>query len=420
MRYRLVLAVECVLLCLVQPFLHSGRDAIDYLQLEEIGARVVEGGRPDIYSGAGRAALLEQYLARPPRSAVDSAVRSETVRRFGRVGFYSVASPALFIVSGLLYGGLPFLAGYRLHLVLSILVFSLSVILLAERLGVRRPLVPILLPLLALGFGSIASDLDVGNVNILVASLLWLVPIRWPARPVSAGLLAGVVLALKPVGALAVLLLAAYEVLSRRSWRFVAGVALGATAVLAASLAFVPAAAWPAWAEATRATSSLLGRVRLGNNGVASSLYHLTGFDASIPLLVVSLAVAAGLLLPRGRDRFSGYRLFSWGLVAAVWASPLSWYQYGCYLIAPLVVQLAVGAGQRSRWSTAVLLAGVVCLSRLSGPVVALLPFLRDYPSALGQTLFVVAFCLEFPAARSDRRGTDAPPAGAWPSRNPA
>lgn len=278
-------------------------------------------------------------------------------------------------------------AAFRLWWAVTVASYAAIVWLLVARYAPRAPLLPALACFAAAGFW---DTLILGQIYVplaLCAVSAWLLLER--GRPLAAGLLIGVVVAVKPNFLVwpGLLFLAGH-------WR--AAFACGASAT---ALTLLPALIWGT--EVYRLWLALIAgnadRLVFLTNASLPGLFQRFGLDMAG--LAAAVALLAGLAWWARRTRPDPLRASAFGLLAALLASPLAWIHYTLFLL-PLFFRMRPG-DPAGRWA----LAGAVAL--LIVPVPVLLGRFMAAPAWQQATLgsiYAWALLLLFAALWLERR----------------
>jgi alpha-1,2-mannosyltransferase len=217
---------------------------------------------------------------------------------------------------------------------------------------------------IALVSGQFLSDLNLGNVSLIVT---FLAVVAWRSldEPLS-GLSIAASIALRPTMGVIWLWW-----IARRQWRAVAWTLGGLGGIFVASLPFIGADPWIQYVAVLRNLSDVMGverNIDLGSTGLQLGLSD----QASFALLLTGYVLAIGaILLSLRRDREIGFAVT---LMATLLLSPLLWNHY----LTNLIVPGALLAARGRRWGVLLPLLGWLPLVLLPFVTVAgmLLPFL--------------------------------------------
>ncbi|HVL69114.1 MAG TPA: glycosyltransferase 87 family protein [Vicinamibacterales bacterium] len=211
--------------------------------------------------------------------------------------------------------------GFRWWWITSLLAYGAAVLLLTRRYGGRRSL---LLPLWALALAGFWDTLALGQIYlplVLASAGAWLLLDR--GRPTAAGILIGVVVAVKPNFAVwpALLLLAGY----------VRPAAAAGATVVALSALPVAIYGWTVYRQWVELILSDAGRAAFLTNASLPGL--LQRLNAGAAGAVAAVAILAGLATWAVRRRPTVLTASACGLFGGIVASPIAWVHYTLFLL---------------------------------------------------------------------------------------
>lgn len=212
--------------------------------------------------------------------------------------------------------------GFRRWWIVSLLSYAAAVLLLTRRYGAGRSW---LLPLWAMALAGVWDTLALGQIYlplVLAATGSWLLLER--GRALAAGLLLGVVVAVKPNFAVWPLLL-----LVAGHWRPALAAAAAAAAISTVPLLIHGTAIYRQWIELVLSDS---GRAAFLTNASLPGLAQRVGSSGSTALLL-SAAVLVALAAWAMRRRPSPLWASAFGIVGGIVASPIAWVHYTLFLL---------------------------------------------------------------------------------------
>ncbi len=354
----------------------AAADGVDFFHFWAVPVAVEMGFAEDVYDDAGRERLGREFAGLSGHGANDAFVRVARIR----TRWDTTATPAMYAVLSPLRH-VPYdrsLALFR-H---GCIAAGLVAIVLIARFALGQSLV---FALLAAGVlfrfsSAVASDLDVGNVNLLQLLVLAILlrlsdrPARGCWQPALQGGFLGAAVAIKPNLHGVVLLLGALY-LARREyaalWRWVGGLAFGGAVMFAlGSWFFGGVSAWTEWFAAIRGTIAEGYPSGSGNYSIVHVLYERTGLDVSMYALFGFLAMFAVFFVAfRNAGETVRWERFA---ICAGAAFPLltwqlAWAHY--YVLAiPLLLLVVSSAGANA---VRAVLAGVAILLFIGWPQLA-------------------------------------------------
>ncbi|HEX3109628.1 MAG TPA: glycosyltransferase 87 family protein, partial [Thermoanaerobaculia bacterium] len=237
----------------------------------------------------------------------------------GRRELELFSTPFLYTCFGLLPADYD--RAYLIWSILGLASLVAAIAMIARALRWPLPALLFFLAFVLLLFQPLTSELRVENVNELQ---LLIIAAYFVTPPAIRGAILGIAIALKPNVAIALPLVAAFEIAHdrRKLLPEMLGVAAGGTAAVAVSAAyFRSATVWIAWLRAARTLSQNVYARDTGN--VAPALF--LGRYAWV--LAIVLTVGAMFLVIRHREASAPFAV-SLGLVVYLLSAPLVWLHY--------------------------------------------------------------------------------------------
>lgn len=292
----------------------SSSQGLDFYQFW-IGGQEAPHERGALWSPETSKRLGSSYYYR----AASSKSERMYVVASGRRELELFSTPFLYTCFGLL--PTDYERAYLIWSVLGLVSLAVAIALMARALRWSIAAFLFFLGFVLLLFQPLTSELRVGNVNevqLLIIALYFVTP------PAVRGGILGVAIALKPNVALALPLVAAFELAHdrRKLLPEMLGVAAGGAAAVAVSSAYFRAATvWIDWLRAARSLSQTIYARETGN--VAPALF--LGRYAWV--LAVVLTIGAVFLIVRYRGA-SAELAVSLGLLIYLLSAPLVWLHY--------------------------------------------------------------------------------------------
>lgn len=372
----------------------------------------------DIYTREGRFRLGREY--RREALAEDPASRKAAAAQFVSY-LHTSATPFLYTVIGL-FSGDDYDRDLGIWQGISLLAFTLGLLLISRMLGLSAATsLALLLPCLV-WLSALHSDLRVANVNSfqfgLLAILFWLQSRDADARfGLLAGALAAAMVLFKPnLAPIALVLVGAWLVRGqfRRLLIGITGMAAGALAAFAwSSLFFGEAGVWLDWFRSLQALVEMDAPAGMGNFNVANLVGLRLGGGGQLALALTLSALtllslwwgrrrnggrpgAAGTL-DEGRELIEYGQLLALACLIQLLTSQLVWLHYFVLAVPMLIVALRPWAGKLPRGFGSVLLHRVLpllaLLLLLQGP---LAESLADDPVLAANRACVIAALILF------------------------
>lgn len=362
--------------------------SVDFYQYRLTSDAIGSQGLTDIYSPRGRAELgrlsLDTTRHLPAGSPERQAARlcaqlyGGAMDANGTPFIYWIFAPSTW---------LSYDSARQLFMFLLISCYGVVCLFYCHIRGLAWPLALVVFAYLFLVFSPLRAELRVLNVAGLQLALIGMFLLlrrgdASPARDLAAMAVLGISVAFKPTMALTPLLLLIDKLFLRKFKQTLvsaAGLLLGLFAsVLVSTLWFSDLRAWLGWAGIL--PSLLQSRYRLdhGNIGLSSLLFHLTGWNLTLPLLLSGLVLVgvkarwAHLLraLPTHESPHPGvdrtYAVTALSLALTLLAARLAWLHYFSLLLPLLIDTLARSLRRGARPARALAgLSALLCLSSL-------------------------------------------------------